>query len=1707
MLVFFFALFIPLSNSSSIGTAEGQLIISTLAALPNGISSCSSNDYVVNLISAAVPVTTLDASVAVGVLHSIQNDIHVNRIRVITPTGISMTYFKPTSSAEAAPRQKSTTYGDKSGIFAFLILHHSDTVIVFTVSLALLTIIMIKRRRFTSILPSQAPASFFLTLLFLMAARTYAQTTLLASWDLSTDLLPTGSGINVGISDAATCAPTVVAATLCNSADIISYCGVGTPSTNDFCLASKTWGATTYGQNWIQFCTSTTGFSAISIDIEILNSNNLASLTTAGGESARWVVATSSSAVFSTLNNVPIGPVPSDSSWHAFTTALPTLADDQSTLCARFYDATAESSDALTISLSSVSIFYDHTATPSALTSVTRSTSTSPSVTRSRSTSSSTSVSAANTKTRTLSPSISASSTDSRTRSTSQTSSGCSSVTRTRSTSQTSSSCSSVTRSHSGTTSTTGSSSLTPSYSPSETTSGSFSPSSSESFSAILSSTNSNSPSSSACSSVTKSQTFSPTTSRSSSATNSISSCPSATSSPSRSSSGTVTNTRTRSSSHSVSVTASHTVSSSASTSPSDTHSVSVTVSGSHSSSPSYTVSASATATHTARARAVWPMFRRSETHAADSGIWAINEAGIYLMWKVSAPGSVRSSPALGLGGVVFIGANSRPSAQGTGGVLAILADGTVLWTVRTPSYVTSSPALVDVAIRPLVVVGSLDGTFFALDANSGSTVWNVSLGSTAAIASSPVLSPISWGTWGGGGGGGQAVFVGDESGGFSAFVVNTGVLLWKRVLPGAVSSSPALDGPRSLIFVGCSDGYLYALEANNGLTRWSALTLGAIVSSPSLDGSGRLYVGSLDSHFYSLNASSGAQLWNTSVGGGVGSSPALCTNGTETSLAIREVAVVTPLDRATPSTLVFFGARDGAVYALNASNGFIRWKVQTGGLVESSPALGGDCTCYIGSHDGRVRALNATTGAQLWVYDTGSIVESSPAIASDGTIIFGTWGLNGGSIGASVIALRNKGPTPSAQPSATLAASFSAYPSPQGPPTISSQMSDSPSASPSSSPSRHRPTSTPLLFNTFSSTGTIEATVSASTSETARSRSAVASSIASSTSSPTATAASVGATGTATATRTARSNNVNTNPSAPWPCRSGSSARTGLVPISTRMPRVFNVLSDTPIVIWRLQIGLPLLGGCSIDEYGTSFFSADVAANQRRVANDGLLSNVVAGGALIGVDVITGSLNWYIPTSVGVRGTPVRAAVADRLYAGTGEFLTAFNLGSRGGGYPGVNWTYAPLPSGPAILTSPPRYADAAPLTLPPFYDSDIIVTSSSSAWSNDQHLARVTTSGVPVWTSSANGSGVTSSPALGGGNALIYVGADNGFAYAFAVTTGAMVWSVNLRGGPIYASPVVAQCGGSSSSSSVVGNGVLFALGGGTVSGTLYCLNAMTGGQLWNTTAPNDAGSPSVFRPLTPVPAASAAQGSGILIWSWGTAVMGVSSSNGLLIWTLRFFFAQTGGPTLSNDGLSVWIGDTVGVLRSIDTVKGIILSTLELDGGIHGSPAIAENGWVIVGTLNGVVYGIGGVATVTPSAQATITNLATRFSTFSSAVTLQMSPSPFPTLAGSMTARITSCPTQSSTTSAIFSASAIGTATSILTTSEVSSLSLSLAATTSISSTAVSTATATKSVSMNPTVMYRKFRNGAVREAATPWFALCFALGAAALLATVL
>jgi len=123
------------------------------------------------------------------------------------------------------------------------------------------------------------------------------------------------------------------------------------------------------------------------------------------------------------------------------------------------------------------------------------------------------------------------------------------------------------------------------------------------------------------------------------------------------------------------------------------------------------------------------------------------------------------------------------------------------------------------------------------------------------------------------------------------------------------------------------------------------------------------VYIGAYDNNLYALNADDGKFLWKYPTEGGIGSSPCVHTGR------------------------VFFGSADRLLYAVNADTGRIAWTCPTQGSVWSSPRAAFDHV-FFGSDDRHLYAANIHSGRVAWKFETDGKIRSSPAIGNDAIYI-----------------------------------------------------------------------------------------------------------------------------------------------------------------------------------------------------------------------------------------------------------------------------------------------------------------------------------------------------------------------------------------------------------------------------------------------------------------------------------------------------------------------------------------------------------------------------------------------------------------------------------------------------------------------------------------------------------------------------------------------
>jgi outer membrane protein assembly factor BamB len=324
---------------------------------------------------------------------------------------------------------------------------------------------------------------------------------------------------------------------------------------------------------------------------------------------------------------------------------------------------------------------------------------------------------------------------------------------------------------------------------------------------------------------------------------------------------------------------------------------------------------------------------------SGDGNVYAINATTGAVRWRHATGAAVASTPAVA-NDLVFVNGND-------GRVRALRAtDGRLVWSVATGAPIplkwgyesgeiyTSSPA-VD---GSTVVVGSLDGHVYALDARTGRERWRFRTGGR--VYASPAIAA-------------GTVYAADQVGSVFAISLTSGREVWRFATEGTrlnsadwgfdrttVQSSPAVVG--GAVYVGARDGFLYSIDRTTGAQRWRHDHKVSWVNSSPAVSDGLVYAGSSDGRFVqAVDTATGEERWRAKAQGTVWASPAV------------------------DNALMYVGEGDGTMYALDKRTGQEAWRYRVGHRLFSSPLVH-EGRLYFGSDDGGIYAVNAARGEAL---------------------------------------------------------------------------------------------------------------------------------------------------------------------------------------------------------------------------------------------------------------------------------------------------------------------------------------------------------------------------------------------------------------------------------------------------------------------------------------------------------------------------------------------------------------------------------------------------------------------------------------------------------------------------------------------------------------------------------------------------------------------
>jgi outer membrane protein assembly factor BamB len=310
--------------------------------------------------------------------------------------------------------------------------------------------------------------------------------------------------------------------------------------------------------------------------------------------------------------------------------------------------------------------------------------------------------------------------------------------------------------------------------------------------------------------------------------------------------------------------------------------------------------------------------------------------------WQVDIDGEIGSSLVISRG-VLYAGASFFGTGDRQGGIIALDAqDGHELWRYTTAGETATSPVLAGSRL----IFGSDNDKVYAVDTRVAEEIWTYDAGAPLDVA--PVTAD-------------GVVYTGDATGNLHALDAANGKLLWKldagkreRVLPLIYTTlTSAYAGGNKVYFANVLDGPVYAVDAATGNERWRFATTGLMTPVPTSQASER----------------------DASI---VTSPPAVSGNTLYVGVSFGPLGIPVP-------------DRIGYLYALDASTGTERWKVQTETQVVGRPIVQGD-TVYYAANAGIIHAADTSTGRDRWRFEADGPVNAS-LLLSEGTLYFGTFG------------------------------------------------------------------------------------------------------------------------------------------------------------------------------------------------------------------------------------------------------------------------------------------------------------------------------------------------------------------------------------------------------------------------------------------------------------------------------------------------------------------------------------------------------------------------------------------------------------------------------------------------------------------------------------------------------------------------------------------
>jgi outer membrane protein assembly factor BamB len=235
------------------------------------------------------------------------------------------------------------------------------------------------------------------------------------------------------------------------------------------------------------------------------------------------------------------------------------------------------------------------------------------------------------------------------------------------------------------------------------------------------------------------------------------------------------------------------------------------------------------------------------------------------------------------------------------------------LWQFAGDGAPLTSPVVAD----GLVVFGSGDHNVYALNAQTGKTVWTGSTGYV--FTADPVISN-------------GVVIIGDQGGNFDGFDLKTGKSLWSTAANAAIDNAAAVRAGTAYLV--SEDHNVYALDIKTGNQLWTYTMDDYAPFAPVLAGN-LVIAANRAGQLIALNTATGKPAWQTDLAGTPFSQPILWP---------QENAVVLKVG-------------DHEIAAFNTTTGKTLWRYNTNAVVTSPVPLGHNIA--VATSTGEVMALD----------------------------------------------------------------------------------------------------------------------------------------------------------------------------------------------------------------------------------------------------------------------------------------------------------------------------------------------------------------------------------------------------------------------------------------------------------------------------------------------------------------------------------------------------------------------------------------------------------------------------------------------------------------------------------------------------------------------------------------------------------------------------